>query len=308
MKFLLSFVIVFIAATSFAGEQIRKVQNPIEVKDESSFIKAGNVPKEIEGLQWNRWTSKNFVVLALNDNYAKYLNDHLELVKTWTLARWGLFDVDFSVPCKFICVDDPVLFEKLFKLKKTKVEVRRDEQGRIKETVIFLLADNSPSHSVPTPLTEVTLAEFGQKYNANFGHWTYRGMSLLNGPLDKIRQQISGMKTSVNADAPIYFSKGLLEMTKEKYAALPEDQKESFDSAAVIFCLMIRKEFGQEKFHHMMQDAITEPENGLKKWSGFESYDDFDKTFKRYLIDLSREVAEKKTPDRYLQIYEPGND
>jgi len=306
MKFLLSFAILFSMMNSvFSGEEIRKVLNPIEIKEESSYIRSGNVQKEIEGLQWNRWTSKNFVVLAINDSYAKYLNEHLEMVKTWTLARWGLFDIDFSCQCKFICVDDPVLFEKLFKIKKTKVEIRRDGQGRIKETVIFLLADNSPSHSVPTPLTDVCLAEFAHKYNENFAWWTYRGMSLLNGPLDNISRSVVEIKEPIKTNSPMYFSKGLLNLTKEEYIKLSEDQKDLFDSSAVIFCLMIRKEFGQEKFHHVMKDSIDDPESSLKKWTGFDSYDNFDRTFKRYMIDLSNDIVAKKTPDSYLQIYEP---
>ena len=113
MKFLLILLFLFLTDVTFGGE-IQKVLNPIEVKQES-LIAAGNseVPKVIEGLQWNRWTSKNFVVLALDDNYAQFLHNHLEVVKTWTLKRWGLSDVDYSVPCKFICVDDPSLFYKL---------------------------------------------------------------------------------------------------------------------------------------------------------------------------------------------------
>jgi len=306
MKFLLSFAILFSMMNSvFSQEEIRKVLNPIEIREESSYIRSGNVPKEIDGLQWNRWTSKNFVVLAINDSYAKYLNQHLEMVKTWILARWGLFDTDFSGQCKLICVDDPVLFEKLFNIKKTKVEIRRDGQGRIKETVIFLLADNSPSHSVPVPLTDVCLAEFGNKYNEDFAWWTYRGMSLLNGPLDDISRTVANVNEPIKTNSVMYFSKALLNLTKEEYIKLPEDQKSSFDSSAVIFCLMIRKEFGQEKFHHVIKDSITDPENSLKKWTGFDSYDDFDITFKRYMTDLSSDILAKKTPDSYLQIYEP---
>ncbi len=103
-------------------------------------MRSSTVPKEIEGKQWNRWTSKNFTVLALDDTQAKYLHGHLEEIKSWSLARWGLYDIDFSVECKLICVSDPALFEKLFKIKQTRVEVRR-ENGKIKENVIFLLAN-----------------------------------------------------------------------------------------------------------------------------------------------------------------------
>ena len=306
MKFLLSLAILFgMVAHSFAGEKILKVLRPDEIE---SLYTNGSVPKEIEGLQWNRWTSKNFVVLALNDSYAKYLNEHLESVKTWTLARWGLLDVDYSKPCKFICVDDPVLFEKLFKLKKTKVEIRRDEKGAIKETVIFLLADSAPSNCVPMPLTEISLAEFSQKYDTEFSWWVYRGITLLNGSLDQIRGRISYIKGPMERDEQLFFSKSLLELKRTDYEKLSDAHKVLFDSSAVFFCLMIRKEFGQDKFHHMMKDSISNPEAALSKRIGFKSYSEFDKTFKRYMIDLSNDVSTDKTPDRYLQIYEPERD
>ena len=305
MKFLLVFAILF-ANTALAGERIVKVLNPVEVKNESLLATSGNVPKEIEGLVWNRWTSKNFVVLAINNEYAKYLNEHLELVKTWTLTRWGLFDVDYSVQCKFICVDDPILFEKLFKLKKTKVEVRRDNQGRIKETVIFLLTNDAPSQTVPSPVTEMSLAEFGQRYNAKFNWCTYRGMSLLNGSLDQIRTHISNIKKPMETDQPIFFGKSLLEVTKEQYQKFTDEKKILFDSGSLLFCLMIRKEFGQDKFHHIMKDPNSE--KALKIWLDFNSYNEFDPVFKRYITDLLRDISDNKTPNRYLQIYEPEKD
>lgn len=71
-----------------AKDEVVKVTKPKEVRKELS--KTG-IPKELEGLQWNRWTSKNFTVCALNDNQAQYLNKHLELVKSWCFARNGGF-------------------------------------------------------------------------------------------------------------------------------------------------------------------------------------------------------------------------
>jgi len=104
-------------------------------------------------------------------------------------------------------VDDPVLFEKLFNLKQTKVEIRLDDQGKIKETIIFLLANKNPSHSIPIPLTEVCLAEFCQKYNTNFGWWTFRGISLLNGSLDQIRNEISRIKKPIENDDLLFLAR-----------------------------------------------------------------------------------------------------
>ena len=298
MKFLLSLAITLLmTVSSFAGPEIRKVRNPVEVKEESVLAKSSIGANEIEGLVWNRWTSKNFVVLAINNEYAKYLNEHLELVKTWCITRWGIMDVDYSSPCKFICVDDPILFEKLFRIKNTKIEIRRDSKGRIKETVIFLLAISTPSHSIPAPVTEVSLAEISERYGTPFSWWTYRGVSILNGPLDEIRQRASDVKKSIDANVPIVFSKSLFDVTKAQYDKFTSEQKYLFDNSATMFCLMIRKEFGQDQFHFMIKD-----QNFGK--IGFKTYDEFDKSFKTYMIDLSKGVVENTTPNFYLQIHE----
>lgn len=36
----------------------------------------------------------------------------------------------------------------------------------------------------------------------------------------------------------------------------------------------------------------------------FDDFNHFDKTFKRYMTDLCRDIASGKTPDQYLQIRE----
>lgn len=301
MKFLQTLAIIFLMATPcLAAEPIQKVRLPLEVKVE---MRSSTVPKEIEGKQWNRWTSKNFTVLSLDDVQAQYLHRHLEQIKSWILARWGLYDVDFSAECKLICVDDPALFEKLFKIKDTRVEVRR-ENGKIKETVIFLLLNGPPSQTVPVHLSEVVVAEFAQKYNANFGWWTYRGMSLLNGTLDQIRSELRDLKPLLENNKPLYFSEGLLTMTREQYYQLSEENRRLFDKSAMCFCLLLRKEFGQDKTHFFLKKSSdANGEAALKEVLGFkDGYDQFDRSFKRYMIDITRDVLSGKTPDHYLQI------
>jgi hypothetical protein len=291
-------VLLLCASTGLAGDP-QKVSLPLEVKNELRV----SVPPEIEGKVWNRWTTKNFVVCSLDDTQAQYLHQRLELVKGWVFSRWGLYDVDFSSECKIICVSDPELFEKMFRIKSTKVEVRRDADGKIKETVIFMLLNDNPSRTVPSPLTEVCLAEFSQKYDANFGWWAYRGMSLMNGSIDQIRATLNSTASIVKANDPLYFSKGLLDMKKSDYMRLTDQQKHLYDQSAMTFCLLVRKEFGQDKFHHFLKAyAAGGGETAIREQLKFNDYDHFDRTFKRYLIDLTNDLAAGKTPDHYLQI------
>lgn len=294
--------LVFAVTPTFADDKLTKVKTPQEVSCE---IKTTSIPKELEGLQWNRWTSKNFTVCALNDVQAQYLNKHLELVKVWTLARWGLYDVDYSVECKVIAVDKPELFKKLFNLDSTRVEVRRDDKGVIKETVIFLLANDNPSKIIPVPVTEVCLAEFAQKHNIKLGYWSTRGMSSLNGSIDQIKAKVLEVKPLIEKNEPIFFSKGLLEMNAENYQKLDDAKRKLYDDCAMMFCLLLRKEFGQDIYIKFMKTASeSDPEAAIKSVLGFKDYSALDATFKRYMFDLTRDVSMSKTPDHYLQIRE----
>lgn len=299
----LAVLLVLAGTPCLAQEPISRVTSPREVVAEMSD--SGGIPKELEGLQWNRWTSKNFTVCSLNDKQAQYLHKHLELVKGWTFARWGLFDIDFSAECKVIAVDNPALFKKLFNLDATRVEIRRDQNGKIKETVIFLLAKGSPSETVPTPLTEVCMAEFAQRYNTKFAVWCRRGMMVLNGTIPQIKERIAEVKTVLDHNDPLFFSKGLLELDEEGYKKLEPAKQRLFDNCAMMFCLLVRKEFGQDNYLRLMKGASEgSPEATLKTVLRFNDYGQFDSSFKRFMTDLTRDVAAGKTPDSYLQIRE----
>lgn len=303
MRFLLSLAILFGLSSLTFGQSPNKTTNPKEVQIEVN--NARGLPKELEGLSWNRWTSKNFVVCSINDQQAQYLHKHLELVKGWIYSRWGMYDIDFSVPCKLICVDSKDLYKKLFNLERTKVEIRRDKDGKISETIIFMLIDGPPSKIVPIPLTEVCLAEFGQKYDAKFGVWTYKGMAALNGTLDQVRERLVEIKPILDKNEPFFFSKGLMTIDPEQYRLLPFDKRRIYDNSSMALCLMIRQEFGQDLYLSFMKaSAESNPEEALKSVLKFDSYDHFDRTFKRYMMDLSGDVVSKKTPDSYLQIKE----
>jgi len=302
MKFLFGLILMLSAAHMQGAEPIRKVTLPVEVRQE---ISTSNVPDEIKGKVWNRWTSENFTVLSLNDTHAQYLHQHLELVKVWVFSRWGLYDIPFAAECKIIGVDDPDLFEKMFGIRQSRVEIRRDSQGQIQESVIFLLINDAPSHTVPVPLTEVCLAEFAQAYKQNLPWWTYRGMAVLNGSLDQIRASLHSFVPVVRDNKPVYFSDNLFRMTKADYQKLDSATKQVYDNSAVLFCLMIRKEFGENKFHWFLKQSCDQGgSHAVKEVLGFESTEEFDRTFRRYMIDLMRDIEVDKVPDLYLQIRE----
>lgn len=291
----------------FSQEYIVKIRNPREVTSELN--KSTNISKEIEGLSWNRWTSKNFTVCSINDKQAQYLHKHLELVKTWAFARWGLSDVDFSHECKLICVDDPILYKKMFNLTNTKIEVRRNTNGSINEIVIFMLLNAKPSEIIPEPITEVCLIEFAQKYETKFSMLYLRGMRVLNCTIPQIKDRILEVQSLLKANQPLFFSKSLFDMDLTTYQNLPSEKQKLFDNCSSIFCLMVRKEFGQDIYLKLMKSSCEgNSEKAINEFLGFKSYSELDKTFKRYMLDLTKDIEGSKTPDKYLQITEIPKD
>jgi len=304
MKRLLAFVLMvtLLSSLCFAEEDISKVSLPSEVKQE---MRVDDKDKEIQGKQWNRWTSGKFVVCSLNDTQAKFLHENLDKVRAWTLTRWGLPDTPLASECRLICVDDKAFFKKLFNLEQTKVEIRR-KTGKIEMSVIFMLLDDRPARTIPSPLTEICISEYEQQNNVKFGWWAHRGMCLLNGSLPDIRKNLSDLHTLVKADTALYMGKGLLTMTEEQYAQANAADKEKYDKCAVALCLLLRKEFGQDKFLKMIVEP-GDPEAALKKIYGFDNYGQFDASFKRYMVDLTSDIVGARpkrpvTPDSYLQI------
>jgi len=301
MRFLAFFFAVLFSTSSLLAQEIEAVILPTEVMEEMQVSPDDSI---IKGKVWNRWTTDNFVVCSLSNSKAKYLHDNLENVKTWLYQRWGMYDIDFEAECKLICVDDPELFKKLFRLERSVVEIRRDADGKIKETVAFLLLNEPPSETLPMPLTEICLAEFEQEYDIRFGWWVHRGMAVLNSTVPHIRKSIAEQMKTLANDEPTFFSKSLMNTTEDDYNSFSVEKKQMFDRSAMMMCLMLKKEFGTTKFQEVMKGTAVGSNVGaaLKSQLGFEDYNKFDRSFKRYMSDLFDDVVANRTPDSYLKI------
>lgn len=287
--------------TPVFGDEIHQVSLPDEVKQE---VRNNPDDELIKGKVWNRWTSDNFVVCSINNDQAKYLNANLEKIKNWVYTRWGLPDVKFTAECRILCVDDKELFKKLFGLEESKVEVRRDANGKIKLSVIYLLLNEKPAKTLPLVLTEVCLSEFEQQNQTKFGWWAHRGMSKLDGTLEEIRLNLTNLKPILAQDQPIFFTKGLMTMTEQEYQQQSVNNRLVYDQCAVCLTLLLRKEYGQDKFLECLRDTAvgkkTEP--ALSRIYMYDNFSSLDSTFKTYMFDLTTDIINRRTPDSYLQI------
>ncbi len=97
-------------------------------------------------------------------------------------------------------------------------------------------------------------------------------------------------------------------MSEDQYKLMSEDKKTLFDNCALLFCLMIRKEFGQDTYLRLLKEtANDEPEKAIFEILEFKDFDRCDRSFKKYVEDLTKGLAKGKTPDSHLQIKEKSN-
>lgn len=243
-----------------ANDQIEDIRKLVAGKEE---------PKE---LQWNRYVSKNFEILSLDDPQGKYLKDNVEFIKTWILWRWGIQDIDLVVKCKLICVPSQELYEKLFNRKNSDWRVDKDGYN------VWLITDGQKWNTkLPVYLTEVILNNLEIQNKTKLPVWTHRGISLLNGRIEDIRNVIPS--------ASGFSSNYILNMTPDAYAKLTDEKKVVFDAQAAVFCLWARKEFNGKVFLDFMSGSTINPEYCLQ-YFGLNTFAECDIKVKTYLDKL----------------------
>ena len=291
MKILSIFLLIFISAPLFAQDIVYPT------------IYVGTVDTEIKDLKWHKWTTRNFVVLAIDETQGKFLANNIEKIKSWSLSRWGIpkdeaLNFIFSAECRVFCVSDKTLMKKLFGIESSRVEVKK-QQGKIEISVVWLVLDDIPLRTVPVYLTEICLAEFNQRYNNRISFCVLRGMCLLNNPVDKIRSEL----VELSKYKQVYDSKSIFEITFDQWEKLPDDSKKIFDRECIILCLLMRKEFGETQLYNFFAAEKTKsPESSLNAVYGFSDYKKFDSSLFKYIKELCSDVVAGKTPDSYLEI------
>jgi hypothetical protein len=297
MKYILLLCVIFWVNLGFA-QNWNDSFVPLPAIYEGAF-KVSDDP-QLKDLVWHRWTSGNFTVLSLNDQQGEYLAQNANSIKNWILTRWGLPDVPLSAEFRLLCVYDIELMNKLFRLNRSRVEVRKDNGRDI--YIGWLLTDGSPEQTLPLPLTQVFLSELDQTYNLGLGFWVKRGFGMLNLSISNIRQEIVILYQHIQAQKKMYSSEIIFNMDKDTYNKLSRENKSLFDRQCMALCLLLRKEFGQEKLHKFMRTRSGDPQQLLQEIYLFKNYEQFDDSFFRYMRDLCVDVVNSKTPDSYLII------
>lgn len=229
---------------------------------------------------WNRYATKNFVILSIDDEQGKWLSNNIEELKTWCNTRWGFKDTNFNHEFRILCVPSKNLLNKLFDLKESKIEFRENL------TVMWLVLNDKPTHSITPFLTQVML-------EGKLDFWAVKGISFLNTSDSEIKGHLIDLFSILRKR---YFNiNKILLMKKEDYLKLTEEDKSIFDVQSAVLCLFLKKEFGENKF----QRFISSKDIKIYK---FSDYEQFDKIFLRYMQDLSFQNMKQKIPDSYLDV------
>jgi len=261
------------------------------------FNTAAPQKAEIKNLEWNRYTTKNFVILSINNSHGKWISENIENIKSWCLTRWGFDDLDFSRECRIFFVPNKDLMQKLFNLDRSKIEFRKDLN------VMWVLLDDKPERTVAPFISQVCLKEFEYKNSVKLSIWFKRGSSYLNGTLSDIRQNILSLSDMLKNEETVFSSQKLFSMSEDDLSKEGYQNREIFDRQSLALCLMLRKEFGEAKLQGFLRMANKNDSKSVLKFIyDFDSFDGFDKQYVRFMKDLTSDILNNKTPNSYLEI------
>jgi len=292
MKIICLLLLIFVTNPVFAQDLAQDLPQGAKVK-----ITDPELAGYSEDLSWHRWTTKNFTIMSISEEQGNWMFKNIEDVNTWCVNRWGINKFSFPVECRVFCVPNKELFKKLFSSELSKVEYRKNENI----VAVWLVLDDKPEKNLPVYLTQAILYELEVKINNKISWALIKGMSVLNEPIADIKEKLLENKKFINNDTPMFFSKALLEMTEDVYYEQTKENRNIFDCQSAAFCLLLRKEFGEQKFLKLLTEP-TEYEKFVEQTYGFKDYNQLDSSFKRYMLDLANDIDKNKTPDSYLLI------
>lgn len=267
MKFVYFLFLVLFAATVVAQEQV--VPYPLETPKQA---KAPEIPEDLKGMVWNKWTTKNFIILSIDKDQGVYLKNNMEKIKTWLLTRWGLSDVNFDGECKIVCVSSKKLLKRIFRLDGSKFEVRKDQNGKIQTSVIWFSLEDYEKDIAMFELMNICLSQFENKYKKDLPSVCKKGMAFLSQEPEVIKHKILEEPTS-----EISF------------------EKELNDVQCGVLCLLLRKEYGQDNFIKYLSS------NDFNCF-GFTQKEKFNETLNRYYRNLLEDIKTNRVPNEYLKI------
>ena len=266
-----------------------------KTEDDKSEVK--NNDPELKNLQWNRYATKNFTILSIDDDKGKKLSENIEFIKDKCLTRWGFPDVKFSKECRIFCVPNYDLLRKLFNLTASKTQLRKDLN------VIWLVLDDDLLKSVEPYVTLVAFNEYEIEENTTLPLWFKRGAFVLNNDTEVVRQNLKSFYDSARKESFSHNAEQMFSFTDEEYNKQNVEGKRIFDMQAAYLALLLRKEFGEVKLQGFLRlQSKNKVDSVLQVVYGFKNYDQFDKNYVQFMKDLGARLNDSKVPDSYLTV------
>jgi hypothetical protein len=272
------FVLCFLCSSfSFGQEQV-----PYPLQDGPKQTIIPEIPEDLKGLVWNKWSTNNFIIISIDKSQGLYLKNNLEDIKSNLIKSWGIKDINFKGECKIVCVSNDKLLKRIFRLENSKFEFRKNENGEINCVIWFSLENTS---DLPVAeFMQLCISQLEIHNNDVFPLFCKRGMSVLSQNFEDSSSKLLGKNIEKISFKDI-FSK------KEQDVVDWND----FDIKSSVACLLLRKEYGQDNFLNFLNSKKLEE-------FGIINSEKFDEIINRYYRNLIDDLKNNKTPKDYLQI------
>jgi len=255
------------------------------------------IDAELKDLSWNRYTTKNFTILSIDNEKGKWLSENIEGIKASALNRWGFPDVKFSKECRIFAVPNYSLLQKLFNLSASKVQFRKELNA------MWIVVDDKPAKSLLPSLTQVALFEYEVAEKTTLPLWFKRGAAALNGAVVDVRQSLKSFYDVARKEQFAFTTEQMFQFAEEDFNKQNIDNKRQFDQQAMCLCLLLRKEFGEAKLQGFLRlQSKNKAELVLNVVYGFKDFQQFDKSYVQFMKDLCSDIDDNDCPDDYLEI------
>lgn len=267
----------------------------------SSVVYAENpLPEEFQDLNWYRYVTNNFEILSIDEQQGEFLYKNIEKVKSWTFRRWGMNDIVFQNKCQIICVPTDELFSRFFR-KKDIIPRWSKNDSAIWVSLDKKTKGNWIKTVVPEKITEICLSEWSYKYNIEVDRWLKDGMSVLNGGVYYIRDNLNklncvdGQGRYINGGMSV---EKIFNMDDEQIKALSDSERQIYKMQSCVLVLLFKRELqgGNIKFKEFFRSS---PEQAIVAY-GFRDFDQLDRIYRTYMYRLCWDIRNGKTPKTYF--------
>lgn len=249
---------------------------------------------DFKNLQWNRYTIDNFTILSISDKQGRWFYNNIRQIKNWCLSRWGITNYNLKQECRVMIVPNKELLKKFFNLEENHVEFR-EKDGKLEIIAAWLCLEENKKEQViddiPRIISSICIRDIminKERVNKKF---IEIGVSLLNQSTNKVKDIINATDS---------FDLDFLKLSDEEYNKLSEDLKEDYQKKSLIFCLMLKKEFGEFNFVKLMFSK----ENNVKNIEKIYSFNlkDLKSSTDRFFKDIKDVIKNEKIDNRYLKV------